>query len=214
MFFSNNSRAVSVVLSSQVALQSSSSLILQEHPVTLSFMFEQVSDYATLIPDPNYFRVLYICTILKPAGIVLRLELSILTVKLYTGLYTSFMMYLLCNYRLFSCPRKQIIKTDFVVFSGTFLIRKCIIYSVHKINLALKLILLIFFSSIGSGGWISDGVRTVQSTRSSQGRTTVQCESTHLTSFAVLVDVTGVRKCMLWKQDIDYEYLLSPTSSL
>ena len=49
-------------------------------------------------------------------------------------------MHLLCNYCLFSCPRKQIIKTDFVVFSGTFLIRKCIIYSVHKINLALKLI--------------------------------------------------------------------------
>ena len=70
---------------------------------------------------------------------------------------------------------------------------------------------LIFSFSIGSGGWISDGVRTVQSTRSSQGRTTVQCESTHLTSFAVLVDITGVRTCMPWETGIDYECLLSPT---
>ena len=39
----------------------------------------------------------------------------------------------------------------------------------------------------------------------SQGRTRVQCESTHLTSFAVLVDVTGVRKCMQYKTDKLYE---------
>lgn len=131
-----------MVLSSQVALQSSSSLILQEHPVTLSFMFEQVSDYATLIPDPNYFRVQYIYhTETSKCSVEIGFsQLSKLTVKLYTGLYTSFMMHLLCNYHLFSYPRKQIIKTDFVVFSGTFLIRKCIIYSVHKMHLALKLI--------------------------------------------------------------------------
>lgn len=74
---------------------------------------------------------------------------------------------------------------------------------------SLSVHFLIFSFSIGSGGWISDGVRTVQSTRSSQGRTTVQCESTHLTSFAVLVDITGVRTCM--ETGIDYECLLSPT---
>ena len=60
----------------------------------------------------------------------------------------------------------------------------------------------ILLCSIGNGGWISDGVRTVGSSGHSQGRTTVQCESTHLTSFAVLVDVHGVRKHMHYMKSV------------
>ncbi len=48
----------------------------------------------------------------------------------------------------------------------------------------------VFFCSVGNGGWVSLGVRTTNVTR--EGNTTsVQCEATHLTSFAVLVDVSG-----------------------
>ena len=48
--------------------------------------------------------------------------------------------------------------------------------------------------SIGNGSWITDGVVTndftTQNTKT--GRvTTVRCSTTHLTSFAVLVDVAG-----------------------
>ena len=52
---------------------------------------------------------------------------------------------------------------------------------------------------MGSGGWSSEGVQVLSSvTRGSV--TTVLCNSTHLTSFAVLVDVAGgleVRVCKL-----------------
>ena len=44
--------------------------------------------------------------------------------------------------------------------------------------------------SIGSGGWILTGVQTVNGMVDGN-ITVVQCESTHLTSFAVLVDVSG-----------------------
>ena len=41
---------------------------------------------------------------------------------------------------------------------------------------------------VGNGGWMSDGVSTVGN--ATEGfTTTVQCSSTHLTSFAVLVDL-------------------------
>ena len=44
--------------------------------------------------------------------------------------------------------------------------------------------------SVGSGGWSSEGVRVISNiTRGNV--TTVLCNSTHLTSFAVLVDVAG-----------------------
>ena len=44
--------------------------------------------------------------------------------------------------------------------------------------------------SVGNGGWATDGIRT--SGLNTEGNvTTVQCLSTHLTSFAVLVDVAG-----------------------
>lgn len=44
--------------------------------------------------------------------------------------------------------------------------------------------------SIGSGGWAYDGVEMV-SNETEDGVTTIICNSTHLTSFAVLVDVSG-----------------------
>ena len=45
---------------------------------------------------------------------------------------------------------------------------------------------------VGNGSWVSEGVHTVESTTDcGEQVTTVQCTSTHLTSFAVLVDVAG-----------------------
>ena len=43
---------------------------------------------------------------------------------------------------------------------------------------------------MGNGGWSSDGVQVI-SNETRGNLTTVQCSSTHLTSFAVLVDVAG-----------------------
>ncbi len=51
---------------------------------------------------------------------------------------------------------------------------------------------MLCFFRVGNGSWVSEGVRTVESTTNCGERvTTVQCASTHLTSFAVLVDVAG-----------------------
>ena len=44
--------------------------------------------------------------------------------------------------------------------------------------------------SVGSGEWAFDGVEMVSNT-SSNGRVVVKCQAMHLTSFAVLVDVSG-----------------------
>ena len=47
-----------------------------------------------------------------------------------------------------------------------------------------------FFHRVGSGGWSSEGIQVISNiTRGNV--TTVLCNSTHLTSFAVLVDVAG-----------------------
>lgn len=61
-----------------------------------------------------------------------------------------------------------------------------------------------FPCSDGDGGWASEGVAVV-SNKSEANTATVVCNSTHLTSFAVLVDVAGgleVRTesayCMTW----------------
>ena len=43
---------------------------------------------------------------------------------------------------------------------------------------------------IGSGSWATAGV-TTDDIRTTGSFSTVQCSSAHLTSFAVLVDVTG-----------------------
>ena len=45
--------------------------------------------------------------------------------------------------------------------------------------------------SVGNGSWAFDGMEMV-STTTEDGMTTVNCTSTHLTSFAVLVDVSGI----------------------
>ena len=45
----------------------------------------------------------------------------------------------------------------------------------------------LYTCSIGMGGWSSDGIETVFD----EGTQTVACLSSHLTSFAVLVDVAG-----------------------
>ena len=52
-------------------------------------------------------------------------------------------------------------------------------------------VLFYLFISIGDGSWAFDGIEMVSST-TEDGMTTVNCTSTHLTSFAVLVDVSGV----------------------
>ncbi len=52
------------------------------------------------------------------------------------------------------------------------------------------------FSSVGNGGWITDGVNTVGNALDRAGRSTVNCTSSHLTSFAVLF--TAVRTVPKW----------------
>ena len=42
----------------------------------------------------------------------------------------------------------------------------------------------------GNGGWVSEGLEVV-SNKSGANLSTVECNSTHLTNFAVLVDVAG-----------------------
>ena len=44
---------------------------------------------------------------------------------------------------------------------------------------------------VGSGRWAYDGVKMVSRSTNSDGTVIVTCQSTHLTSFAVLVDVSG-----------------------
>ncbi len=51
------------------------------------------------------------------------------------------------------------------------------------------IMIFIVYCRVGNGQWISVGVRTV-SVPTEGNITTVLCESTHLTSFAVLVDVS------------------------
>ena len=45
--------------------------------------------------------------------------------------------------------------------------------------------------SVGSGSWVTDGISTTDNTTKVGNVTSVHCLSTHLTSFAVLVDVAG-----------------------
>ncbi|CAI8001269.1 Adhesion G protein-coupled receptor L1 [Geodia barretti] len=47
-----------------------------------------------------------------------------------------------------------------------------------------------FYDPVGSGGWSSDGIQVISAVTKGN-TTTVVCSSTHLTSFAVLVDVAG-----------------------
>lgn len=47
------------------------------------------------------------------------------------------------------------------------------------------------YFSIGDGGWAFDGIEMTSVTENDDGQMVVNCMSTHLTSFAVLVDVSG-----------------------
>ena len=49
---------------------------------------------------------------------------------------------------------------------------------------------MVCFHRVGSGGWSSDGIQIISS-NTSNNVTRVVFTSTHLTSFAVLVDVSG-----------------------
>ncbi len=53
------------------------------------------------------------------------------------------------------------------------------------------IILYMIFDSVGNGNWSTDGLETVH-VITEESHTSVQCTSTHLTSFAVLVSVGGV----------------------
>ena len=45
--------------------------------------------------------------------------------------------------------------------------------------------------SIGDGGWAFDGIEMTNMAENDDGQMVISCMSTHLTSFAVLVDVAG-----------------------
>ena len=73
------------------------------------------------------------------------------------------------------------------VHTGISLSRK---YSFICLSQLVNKSILYFLNSVGSGSWVTDGVRTTNSTMVGN-LTSVWCLSTHLTSFAVLVDVAG-----------------------
>ena len=54
----------------------------------------------------------------------------------------------------------------------------------------------IFLSDVHNGGWSSDGVHVENLTN-----TTITCSSTHLTSFAVLVDVSGASQVTCYREN-------------
>ena len=67
----------------------------------------------------------------------------------------------------------------------------------------------LFHDSIGNGSWVTAGVRTndIKTQNTKNGNiTTVQCTSTHLTSFAVLVDVAGGLEVIRTKNDASCMY--------
>ena len=59
--------------------------------------------------------------------------------------------------------------------------------------------------SVGSGSWVTDEITTTDN-MTVGNITSVQCQSTHLTSFAVLVDVAGgLQVCgvyQMWRNEI------------
>ena len=65
----------------------------------------------------------------------------------------------------------------------------------HQLNLRQKLKKVSWptfpIFSIGDGGWAFDGIEMTSMSENDDGQMVVNCMSTHLTSFAVLVDVSG-----------------------
>ena len=93
------------------------------------------------------------------------------------------------------------------VCTGTFLNRKlhyyqkcciCIIGPPTSLPLFLLISLcLLNEQSVGNGSWVVAGVTTTDVTTSGN-QTAIRCSSTHLTSFAVLVDVAGGLAVSAW----------------
>ena len=74
---------------------------------------------------------------------------------------------------------------------GIFLNRKSVNVSHPFINTNEYWVIVLFRCRIGDGGWAFDGIEMTSVTESDDGKMVVSCSSTHLTSFAVLVDVAG-----------------------
>lgn len=66
-------------------------------------------------------------------------------------------------------------------------------------------LLIIINHSVGNGSWVIAGVTTMD-VKTSGNLTAIQCSSTHLTSFAVLVDVAGGLAVSAW--GIVYTYMI------
>ena len=86
-----------------------------------------------------------------------------------------------------------------IVFSGTFLKGTT---TVHAFEKQLSIVQWDSYThflccSVEGSGWSSEGLRTESVTREGNN-VTVTCSSNHLTSFSVLVDVSGakVKKCV------------------
>lgn len=63
------------------------------------------------------------------------------------------------------------------------------------------------YFSVGDGGWAFDGIEMTSVTENDDGQMVVNCMSTHLTSFAVLVDVSGslsVSSYIIKQSNLDY----------
>ena len=67
-----------------------------------------------------------------------------------------------------------------------------------------------YLSSIGEGSWSTEGINTVYV----ENTTDVRCESSHLTSFAVLVDVAGGHSVSWYQQLLCFCYMGLCLSSL
>ena len=79
---------------------------------------------------------------------------------------------------------------------------------VSQLNLTRTLCYSLY--SVGSGSWVTDGISTTRN-MTVGNVTSVQCQSTHLTSFAVLVDVAGGLQvcvwCQMWQNIVTYGFV-------
>ena len=79
---------------------------------------------------------------------------------------------------------------------------------VSQLNLTRTLCYSLY--SVGSGSWVTDGI-SITDNMTVGNVTSVQCQSTHLTSFAVLVDVAGGLQvcagCQMWQNIVTYGFV-------
>ena len=71
-------------------------------------------------------------------------------------------------------------------YSGTSLIRELMTFILRQ-----KMSGVLFLCRVGNGSWVSEGLQLVSNTTGANSTISVACNATHLTSFAVLVDVAG-----------------------